>query len=451
LGLNAGLGLTIDWNIAKGMVNMRIKGASILFLIVAITSCNVPASSPESILHTLQNATGTPITAEDEVPSSPRTPIPPGVSCPIALGAPAIPELLSPTDWATDVLSYLNQGGSLSGLMEVLPDLNQHDPDGLVAATADLDGDGYEDFVITLVNQSGQGAGEIPTESALFIYSCDQDEYRLVHAASAMPDADRLHLYQLLDLTGDGLLEILVMQEYCGAHTCFQAWEILQWQTNQFVNILDGRSDDLPSPILEISGPKDDGSMIIGITGTGVLSAGAGPSRATTRQWHWAESKNLYIVTEEYLSSPSFRIHALHDADQAAYDGDFDAALSGYLRVIEDPALDDYPFGEDGYEQLSAYALYRNVLLWIQFGDLDQAVATLSFLQETHPTGHPGEGYSAIAEEVWRAYQAQPDLKLVCQIAQAYAVEEHEKILDPLNYGYANKIYSAIDICPYTE
>lgn len=430
---------------------MRIKWIRIMFLIIFITGCNVPTDSPDSINHSLQNPTDTPISGGILVPSPTPTAVPPGVSCPVALGAPAIPELRSPADWAIDVLSYLNQGGSLSGLIEAMPDLDQYDPFGLVAATADLNGDGYEDFVLTLIDQVAQEAGETPTESVLLIYACDQDEYRLVHAVSAMPDAARLHLYQLLDLTGDGLPELLVMQEFCGAHTCFQAWEVLQWQTNQFVNILEGRSDDLPSPILEILGPKDDGSMIIGITGTGFLSAGAGPSRPTTRLWHWAESESLYIVTEEVLPSPTFRIHALHDADQAALEGDFDTAIRAYLRVIEDPDLDDYPYGDDGHGQLSGYALYRSMLLWIQFGDLDQAAATLSFLQEAHPPGHPGEGFRALAEEVWRTYQAQPDLEHACQNAQAFAVEQRENILDPLHYGYANKIYSAVDICPYSE
>ena len=430
---------------------MRIKWICICFLIIFISGCIGPTDSPDPINHTLQNTTDIPLSDEELVPSPTHTLIPPSISCPVALGAPEIPELRSPTDWALDVLSYLNQGGSVSGLVEAMPYLDQHDPDGLVAVTSDLDGDGYEDFVLSLIDQSAEEAGETTTESVLLIYSCDEDDYRLVHAVNAVPDADRIHLSQILDLTGDGLSELLVMQEFCGAHTCFQTWEVWQWQTNKFVNILEGRSDDLPSPILEILGPKDDGSMIIGITGSGILSAGAGPSRPTTRLWHWVKSQSLFVVTEEILSTPKFRIHVLHDADQAALKGDFDTALSGYLRVIEDPALDDYPFGDEGHKHLSGYALYRTMLLWIQRGDLEQAATTLSFLQEAHPSGHPGEGFRALAEEVWQAYQTQPDLMYACQWSQAYAVEEREKILDPLNYGYANKIYTAADICPYVE
>ena len=241
------------------------------------------------------------------------------------------------------------------------------------------------------------------------------------------------------------------MQEFCGAHTCSQTWEVLQWQSTQLINILSGRTDDLPSPILEISGPTEDGSMILAITGSGVQSAGAGPNRANTRLWHWSKDERWFVPMEDRLASPIFRIHALHDADQAALVDDHDAALAGYLRVVEDPGLDDYPFGEDGHQRLSAYALYRIMLLWLRYVDSEQAASTLLFLQQAHSPGSPGEGYSQLAEEVWQAYQAQQDLGYACQIAQAYALTHPETVLEPLHYGYANRTYAAVDICPYVQ
>jgi hypothetical protein len=241
------------------------------------------------------------------------------------------------------------------------------------------------------------------------------------------------------------------MQEFCGAHTCFRAWEVLQWQTNRFVNILEGRTDDLPSPTIEISSPNQDGSLILEITGQGVQSAGAGPGRPLTRIWNWSQTTSRFIVHAERLSAPSFRIHALHDADQAALEGNTREALSGYTRVIEDPDLDDYSFGEQGRTQLSAYALYRSMLVWLQIGDLPQAEATLIFLREAFPQDGTGAAYSQLAAMVWQAYQIQADLGHACQIAQAYALENPGTILEPLNYGYANKYYLAIDICPFTS
>ena len=423
---------------------MKFRQIGLLLLSVLIVGCNAPAGTVEST--TKLPPTGNPTLLATENTLVPPTERPSSLSCPIPLGAPPLPELSSSKDWAMDVLSYLNQGGSITAFIEALPSLGQSDPHGPPAILADLNGDRLEDLAIALAELVQE---RLPGESALLIYLCDQDQYRLVYASSSLPDSDRVHLRQAVDLTGDGVPEIMVMQEFCGAHTCFQAWEVLHWQSNQFVNILDGRTDDLPSPIVEVSARMSDGSMTLTITGQGVQSVGAGPSRPNARVWHWSMPEVLFVVIEEQLAAPTFRIHALHDADQAALTGDFSTAMSSYNRVIEDPALDDYPFGEEGQARLSAYALFRSMLLWIEKEDLTQAETTLIFLQAAYPPDGLGGGYSAIADEVWRAYQAQPDLVRACQIAQAFAQEHIEDILDPLNYGYANKRYLAFDICPY--
>jgi hypothetical protein len=236
------------------------------------------------------------------------------------------------------------------------------------------------------------------------------------------------------------------MQNFCGAHTCAQDWKVLQWQQGEFVNVLAGRTDDLPSPSLDLIGPAEDGSMILELTGSGVLSAGAGPSRAITRVWQWSSSQAQFIVVEERISAPVFRIHAVHDADQAALAGETERALDEYQRVIEDPTFDDYPFGEEGHKQLGAYALFRSMLLWLERGDLVQAEATYTFLRE----GFSGSsGFVDLAQEVWESYLVTGDLDQACQVGQIYAQAHPEEVLNPLNYGYANKVYSAFDVCPY--
>ena len=94
---------------------------------------------------------------------------------------------------------------------------------------------------------------------------------------------------------------------------------------------------------------------------------------------------------------------------------------------------------------------HRTMLLYLNEGMLDQASEAHTFLQEAHPQGSLAEGYAKLADEVWQSYLAQPDIGRACQIAQAYANKHPETILDPLYYGYANKIYTAVDICPYTD
>ncbi len=425
---------------------MRFRCLVFIICLFTIVGCNLPAVSPASFDVTLHQVGETPSAMEDPLPSLTVTPWPASASCPIALGAPAVPMLSSPSQWATEVLSYINQGGSLTVLSESLAARGSQAKSS--AGIADLNGDGYEDFIVAL-SGADPAASLGQVESALIIFMCEQEAYRLTYAISTLPEVESLQLHQILDVTGDGRPEILFMQQSCGAHTCFQDWQVLQWQSDQFVNVLTGRTDDLPSPEFELSDREVDGSLVLMVTGRGVLSAGAGPSRALTRVWRWTASEARFNMVEERLSPPIFRIHALHDADQAALDGDLAIALDGYQRVIEDPALDDYPFGDEGYTRLSAYALYRTMLLWIKFEDQDQAENTWVFLNAAHPEGSPGAGFRALADEFWQAYTAQPDLARSCQIAQAYAIAHSQQTIEALNYGYANKVYAPADICPY--
>lgn len=440
---------------SRSTANRRLclKSTSIAVagLLLVLSGCSTPSPPTSPATLTTQDLTLLSGRPGDQSPSPTLTALPPSSGCPVELGAPDLPVLSIPSDWPVNVLSYLNQGGSLSGLIEALPGLEQDDPGGLAAAKEDLNGDSYDDFAITLAEQAPAMEGQHAGQSTLLIFLCDLDTFRLAHAASSKPEADRFHLHQIIDVTGDGVKELLVMQELCGAHTCFQAWEILQWQTNEFVNILQGRSDDLPSPTLALHGPREDGSMVVEITAGGIQSAGAGPARAITREWLWSNADSLFIIFGERLAPASFRIHLLHDADEAARTGNFTEALNGYMRVSEDPSLRDDTFQEQGPTQLSAYALYRTMLLYLNEGMLDQASEAHTFLQEAHPQGSLAEGYAKLADEVWQSYLAQPDLGRACQIAQAYANQHPETVLDPLYYGYANKIYTAVDICPYTD
>ncbi len=434
--------------VTQSKVTMRIERISLLLLSIIMVGCNAPNTLPFQPSTVPEITLPTDDVAILDTPSSTTIQIPTTLSCPVPLGAPPSPALDVPSSWATDILTYLNQGGSLTAFLESLPTMGHQDPQGISGDLKDLNGDGYEDLTISLFDP---GDGSLAGESVILVFLCDEAQFRLAHALSAMPEAMRVHLMDVIDLTGDGLSEIIAMQEFCGAHTCSQDWEVLKWQNDRLVNVLMGRTDDLPSPTFEISGSESDGSRIISIAGTGVQSVGAGPYRPLTRVWQWIEADSAFLVVEERLASPSFRIHALHDADQAALDGNLDHALHGYQQVIEDPTLDDYPHGEQGHAQLSAYALYRSMLVELLKGDPASAEETLNFLLEAYPEPSVGSGYSTLAREVWQSYQSKADLDRACQIAQAYALGHSTEILEPLYYGYANKQYLAFDICPFSQ
>jgi hypothetical protein len=138
----------------------------------------------------------------------------------------------------------------------------------------------------------------------------------------------------------------------------------------------------------------------------------------------------------------------LHDADDAASGGNIDAALLMYQRVREDGGLDDWIKGETGYAQLAAFSAYRQMTLYAVMGRFDEAAQAVRFLQEANPEGNPGYGMRLLAENYWETFSENQDLPAACASAQRFAEQHAVEVLEPLQYGYANRIYTPSDVCP---
>ncbi len=366
--------------------------------------------------------------------------------CPIPPGSPDLPNLNDPHTWAANILAYLNAGGFVSSLLDHVQATNSIDPSAKVGEILDLNGDGFEDLALTLIEAPSE-LSPAPSGS-LLIFLCAEETFRVVYVTSPASEAGRPKLQGARDFTGDGRPELLTLWESCGAHTCFAQAEILKWDGSGFDNLWQGRSDDLPSPDIELQGPLADGSTAIVITARGIGSAGAGPYREIQRTWNWLGESGHFEVSAETLSGPKYRIHMLHDADQAALEGDYETAAIGYLRVMEDGSLDDGSAGEDGRAALRAYAAFRQIVLDVRIGNTANAEAGMLFLQAAYPPESPHHAYAELAENFWEAYQISGDSREACLAAQMYALNNPDAVLEPLYYGYANRTYLAVDICP---
>ncbi len=366
--------------------------------------------------------------------------------CPIPPGSPDLPSLNNPHTWAPDILAYLNAGGFVSSLLDHIQASNSTDPSAKAGEILDLNEDGFEDLVLVL-KQAPSELTPLPSGS-LLIFLCSDEAFRAVYVTSPASEAGLPKLQAARDFTGDGHPELLTLWESCGAHTCFAQAEILKWNGSGFENLWQGRSDDLPSPDIELQGPLADGSTAISITARGIGSVGAGPYREIRRTWTWHPEPGRFEVSEEALANPKYRIHVLHDADQAALEGDYETATIGYLRVMEDGTLDDWSSGEDGRAALRAYAAFRQIVIDIRTGNTANAENGLDFLRAAYPPGSPHHSYAALAERFWETYKIEGDLREACLAAQSYTLNNPENILEPLYYGYANRTYLAADICP---
>jgi tetratricopeptide (TPR) repeat protein len=316
---------------------------------------------------------------------------------------------------------------------------------GIEVAWTDITGDGRPDVALSVVSPHSDA---FPPSGRLYLFACQGDHYQLAFASPELPDYSAPVIHAAQDLTGDGQADLLISRTACGAHTCTAQIEVLLWRSGALENRLEGASDDLPSPVIEVRGPTPQGTFDIAVTGTGINSIGAGPYRQRTRTWSWDPASQTYVPGADVLLESNFRIHVLHDADQAAAMGDFAEALALYGQVIEDDALDDWISGNQGRANLSAFAMYRRVLTFLRWGKPVEAQAAYQALLAAHPAGSPGSAYAQMAEAFWSAYQSEADLAKACTVAQGFAASNAEQVLDPLYFGYANPAYTASDICP---
>jgi hypothetical protein len=138
----------------------------------------------------------------------------------------------------------------------------------------------------------------------------------------------------------------------------------------------------------------------------------------------------------------------LNDADRADQDGDYATALELYDQVIRDDSLMDWIDPDTERANLSAYAMFREVVTHLQLADMNAAQVAYLALRDAYPPASLGGAYGLLGQAFWTAYQSNDNISLACAQARAFAQANEATILQPLYFGYANPTYTAADICP---
>jgi hypothetical protein len=343
---------------------------------------------------------------------------------------------------ADAVSAFLEAGGDPAKLAPALFERGWVTPGSAVVAT-DVDGDEDLDLVAGL--DPLLKPDRPPRGGSVFLWRCEDGAYRLTQAARPSPEFESPVLQEARDITGDEIPELLVAYPRCGAHTCFTQYTVLQWDGSFMADVFRGASDDMPSPELAIVFDDPPAPAAIEVTAKGIGSVGAGPYRVWSRLWTWDEDSGAFVPGEPLIEPPRFRIHAIHDADDAFARGDVAAALTLYGRVIEDDGLLDWPAAGDRRPELAAYAGYRRLLTFLLSGDALSAQAEL----DRWPAGGAAsvEAYAELARRLVADF-AGAGAEAACAAASAFARENPDTVLAPLDFGYANRTYAADDICP---
>ncbi len=342
-------------------------------------------------------------------------------------------------------LQFLNAGRTPGELFQALQS------SGLVAAApvianADFSGDGRNDLALSVHNVQAAGLGPA---GIMLIYLCQDNGFS--NAYQRTPD-DLMrgpYLYIAQDLDADGAGELVVSTENCGAHTCFERFEVLDWDGEAFLNKLVGFSDDLPYPTVQVTDYDLDGLFSVEIVGSGFGSVGAGPQRSHTRVWDYNAGQRNWQVSDEFLGPSNYRLHVLHDADGALYRGELDVAVGLYRLVAEDPNL--AAWSDPSFEQatLAAFARYRMVTIFAIREDTNQVRALMNTMITTYTEDTPQFDYTNMALLFLSILEG--GLDAACAAVENFAFNNAETVLDPLGeayWGYGNPSYQPADMCP---
>src|SRR5207248_2064023 len=103
-----------------------------------------------------------------------------------------------------------------------------------------------------------------------------------------------------------------------------------------------------------------------------------GPPRKTVDIWDW--DGVVYTIAQTRLEPPTYRIHALNDADSAFAQGQWKDALRLYDRVRDDAALQPWTSPDEPIT-LRAYATFRKILVYVANKQTRAADDSLNSLQ----------------------------------------------------------------------
>ena len=342
--------------------------------------------------------------------------------------------------------AYLNRGASPEALDEALYQAGVASVPVSVRA-GDVTGDGKTDMVVSIFDPT---SGVPLPGGKLLIFVCARGAYELGFERDSAEGFGPPHLWYLQDLGADGSAELVISEAICGAHTCFDDVQVLSWEGGVVENRLEGSTLDLPSPDVRISDADGDGVYDLEVVSGGVGSVGAGPQREVSRVWRLAPEAGRWVMDREVMGSSGYRIHALHDAEDAARGGDYERALVLYQQVVSDSTLADWtdPAVEQAY--LGAYARYKMMAIYLLEGQADFADTVYAAMQADYPQGSDQRAYVEMAEAFRDGFAGGGEAG-GCAAAAVYAAGHSQAVLDPLGparFGYANREFTAEDVCP---
>jgi hypothetical protein len=418
-----------------------------LFLLACGAPANVATTTPSELPGQAVLPTDTPIPSPPPTePPPPTATLPPDQIC-------VHPQAHSPLEagafdnYPGEILGFLNAGGTVDDLIQNLNNLEiANEPP--TAQWVDLTGDGRNDVALSIINRESQ---YFVPEGMLLVYTCQASEYVLTYIQLSDDFFGAPAIIHVRDLNDDGLNELIISSPGCGAHTCFEDTRVLSWSGTAFENHLEGNTTDLPFPDVQITDYDQDRIYSLEVVGKGFGSVGAGPQREVTHIWDYDPANGIWVMTEEHLGVSSYRIHMVHDADEALERGEYEVALLLYNQAFNDPGLKDWADPVTEQRNIGAYARFKSIVAYLYLGDIDTATSFFVQMGPIFPEEFQQHAFVQMAQLLINSYVADGSIVGGCKAAEDFAAEHADVILEPLGpayFGYANREFTPDDICP---
>ncbi|HEC21361.1 MAG TPA: hypothetical protein ENI95_00425 [Chloroflexi bacterium] len=394
------------------------------------------------------------------------TPTIPGVfTTPAVCPSPGNPSLpTQPTTfnrYAEVIARYLSEGGPPTVLEATLRSWGTvSEAGGLVRADRDFTGDGVPEVLIVLLDP--EYSETAPQPGDLYLFGCEDGAYRLLYQAGYDPDRSAPLIVSADDINGDYLNDLVYVLYTCGPTVCQGEVQAVEWSLTlgNFDTLL---SEEIvePAPEVLISDVEGDGLGEIVITTGTDTSPAAGPQRTYTRIYAW--DGTLYTLSEEIASPAEYRIHVIHDGDDALLTGDYATAVERYRQAIDDGRLLSWQYPNEA-DYLRAFARYRLMLAYVLQDDISAAQTAhdelVNAFAAPSPEGQPPPGgpllnqapgveFARMADFFWSDFAVNRDVGRACQVVVGYA-RANPASFEVLNsFGYTNRSYTAVDMCPF--
>lgn len=414
------------------------------------TSTPVPTEAP--------TATPLPTPAEEAlVPTGPATPPPPNFDP--TPPPPPNPAADDQHTWVRDYVSLvtamLNSTATVQEVLDILiawsapsEELRSEIAPYVWAESADLDGDGAEEWLMSLpVPERGQSPTWLPTY--LVIYEVHRKLFVPTFVIRGGPPEEIQALSPELrlieDITADGLTEVLIQQRWCGAHTCFTGLTVGRYDGTAWYDLAEDPISQAYTD-LTIEDRDGDGALEFIMHGGMIGSVGAGLQRQHTLIFDWDDG--AYRLVQDIPDPSDHPYYLMLDANAALAERDWERALELSARAVDNPDFEDsmVPVEDVDRRRIISYAAVQAMLVHAHRGDAAQMEALLDQVRG-YDFVEPNI-YTEAAERLIEVYRDTGDVLKACVAVEAVVAQRLDEAVFFQWYGYNTTRISVDQICP---